>query len=149
MASTRNKNSIGDYQNEIHSYTHASNYMTYDNAGKVENNYFAGDGLLMGRMASENLASNACDIESQLFVVSIPVERSIGKSFEGAFYRESALWRRHGVARWVSWVTRYLGAYTHVVREHVVRGITRGRRRSASGPRIGARPIWVQAHGRH
>jgi|UniRef100_A0A6C0IQF1 hypothetical protein len=67
MASTRNKNSIGDYQNEIHSYTHASNYMTYDNAGKVENNYFAGDGLLMGRMASENLASNACDIESQLF----------------------------------------------------------------------------------
>ena len=81
--------------------------------------------------------------------ISIPVERSIGKSFEGAFYRQSALWRRHGVARWVSWVTRYLGAYTHVVRGHVVRGITRGRCRSTSGPRLGARPIWVQAHGRH
>ena len=81
--------------------------------------------------------------------ISIPVERSIGKSFEGAFYHQSALWRRHGVARWVSWVTRYLGAYTHVVRGHVVRGITRGRCRSTSGPRLGARPIWVQAHGRH
>jgi|UniRef100_A0A6C0IJZ3 hypothetical protein len=67
MASTRNKNSIGDYQREISSYTSASTYMTYDNAGKATTNYLAGDGLLMGRMAPENLASNACDIESQLF----------------------------------------------------------------------------------
>ena len=67
MASTRNKNSIGDYQNEIRSYTHASTYMTYEQSGKPVDNYFAGDGLLMGRMASENLSSNACDVESQLF----------------------------------------------------------------------------------
>ena len=67
MASTRNKNSIGDYQHEIRSYTNASNYMTYEQAGKAPTNHFAGDGLLMGRMAAENLSSNACDIESQLF----------------------------------------------------------------------------------
>lgn len=67
MASTRNKNSIGDYQHEIRSYTNASNYMTYEQSGKAPTNHFAGDGLLMGRMAPENLSSNACDIESQLF----------------------------------------------------------------------------------
>lgn len=66
MSSTRNKNSIGDYQHEIRSYTHASNYMTYQQAGKTPTNHFAGDGLLMGRMAPENLSNNACDIESQL-----------------------------------------------------------------------------------
>lgn len=66
MSSTRNKNSIGDYQHEIRSYTHASNYMTYQQAGKAPTNHFAGDGLLMGRMAPENLSNNACDIESQL-----------------------------------------------------------------------------------
>lgn len=66
MSSTRNKNSIGDYQHEIRSYTHASNYMTYQQAGKAPTNHFAGDGLIMGRMAPENLSNNACDIESQL-----------------------------------------------------------------------------------
>ena len=66
MSSTRNKNSIGYYQHEIRSYTHASNYMTYQQAGKAPTNHFAGDGLLMGRMAPENLSNNACDIESQL-----------------------------------------------------------------------------------
>ena len=66
MSSTRNKNSIGDYQHEIRSYTHASNYMTFQQAGKAPTNHFAGDGLLMGRMAPENLSNNACDIESQL-----------------------------------------------------------------------------------
>ena len=67
MASTRNKNSISDYKHEIRSYTNASNYMTYEQSGKAPTNHFAGNGLLMGRMASENLSSNACDIESQLF----------------------------------------------------------------------------------
>ena len=40
--------------------------MTYEQSGKASTNHFAGDGLLMGRMASDNLSSNACDIESQL-----------------------------------------------------------------------------------
>ena len=52
MSSTRNKNSIGDYQHEIRSYTNASNYTTYEQSGKAPTNHFAGDGLLMGRMAS-------------------------------------------------------------------------------------------------
>ena len=37
MSSTRNKNSIGDYQHEIRSYTNASNYMTYEQSTNLVN----------------------------------------------------------------------------------------------------------------
>ena len=67
MASTRNKNTPGDYKNEQWSNTEQMTYKTYENYGCPTQDHFAGDGLLMGRMAASTLSSNACDIESKLF----------------------------------------------------------------------------------
>jgi hypothetical protein len=67
MASTRNKNTPGDYKLEKKSNNQFIDYNTYTNYGIPMPINFASDGLLMGRMASEQLSNNACDIESQLF----------------------------------------------------------------------------------
>ena len=68
MASTCNKNCPGDYKMEQTKYRENLNYLTDKKNGfSVPNEtLFAGNGLLMGRIASENLAHNACDIESYL-----------------------------------------------------------------------------------
>jgi hypothetical protein len=69
MASTRNKNTPGNYkaeqwsleQNRIHqSYIHAAR-------GQAITNHFAGDGLLMGWMPRTELAHNPVEIESFLY----------------------------------------------------------------------------------
>ena len=69
MTSTRNKNTIGNYELEKWSkerqfqtkvYTHASQ-------GKAVTVHYAGNGLIGGKMHSKDLAHNACDIESFLF----------------------------------------------------------------------------------
>ena len=68
MASTRNRNCPGDYKMEQTQFRENLNYLTEKQNGysvPVET-YYAGNGLLMGRIASENLAHNACDIESYL-----------------------------------------------------------------------------------
>jgi len=69
MASTRNLNTPGDYKMENDMYSKNLNYLIdKDNMyGVAKDTYFAGEGLLMGRIASENLANNYCDIESSLF----------------------------------------------------------------------------------
>ena len=67
MASTRNKNSIGNYKLESNAYQNGLQFMTYETAGKPVVPLLAGDGLLAGRMASNTLSKNACDVESQLF----------------------------------------------------------------------------------
>jgi len=67
MASTRNKNSVGNYTLETNSYQNSLQFMTYETAGKPVVPLHAGDGLLSGRMASNTLSKNACDVESQLF----------------------------------------------------------------------------------
>jgi len=67
MASTRNKNTTGNYNAEQWSLNEQINYNTYKNYGVPQSSYLPGDGLLQGRIASENLSNNACDIESQLF----------------------------------------------------------------------------------
>lgn len=69
MASTRNKNTPGNYHleqwskqkinNELH-YTHQPN-------GKSVMTNHPGDGLLTGKIASCNLSKNFVDIESSLF----------------------------------------------------------------------------------
>jgi hypothetical protein len=68
MASTCNKNSPGDYKMEQDRFRNKMDYLTdkNNNYGVPTQTHFAGDGLLMGRIASENLAHNACDIESYL-----------------------------------------------------------------------------------
>lgn len=69
MASTRNRNTPGDYAREQQSLALRRNYMSYDESsfyGTVQHTYFPGNGLIGMRTASSNLAANACDIESQL-----------------------------------------------------------------------------------
>lgn len=69
MASTRNLNTPDDYSMKQKQYRDKLNYLTdkQNGFGVPKDSYFAGDGLLMGRIASENLDFNSCDIESQLF----------------------------------------------------------------------------------
>jgi hypothetical protein len=67
MSSTRNRNNMADYQQESKSYQHAIDHMTLPISREAATNHFAGNGLLMGRMANHSLSKNACDIESQLF----------------------------------------------------------------------------------
>ena len=66
MASTRNKNTIGDYKLEQQMKVSTTKYSTYEPYSVPTNTYFSGDGLLHGRVAAENLSRNACDIESYL-----------------------------------------------------------------------------------
>jgi len=69
MASTRNKNSLGDYKLEQTAMVKQSEYATYTHGsqGMAIQTNFAGDGLIHGRIASSQLSHNSCDIESFLF----------------------------------------------------------------------------------
>lgn len=69
MASTRNKNTKGDYNGEAHINNNTVDYYTNKHYlyGAPLVNYYPGDGLLHGRVASENLSLNNIDIETQLF----------------------------------------------------------------------------------
>ena len=68
MASTRNKNCPSDYKMEQDQFKNKVDYLTEKKNGYSvpAQTHFAGDGLIMGRIASETLANNACDIESFL-----------------------------------------------------------------------------------
>tara|TARA_Y100000361_G_scaffold5102_1_gene4430 strand:- start:700 stop:1059 length:360 start_codon:yes stop_codon:yes gene_type:complete len=69
MASTSSKNNEGDYLLEQTGNSNFCDYLTSykNNFGTPNVTHFAGDGLLPGRIASNNLSKNYCDIESQLF----------------------------------------------------------------------------------
>jgi|LauGreSuBDMM15SN_2_FD.fasta_scaffold05264_2 hypothetical protein len=69
MASTRNKNTPGNYAMEQWSLHKQYNERTYIHStqGKPIQTNFAGDGLLTGKIAGRDLAKNDCDIESFLF----------------------------------------------------------------------------------
>lgn len=69
MASTRNKNTPGNYAIEQRNNTLTAQYSSYEHAaqGAPVDTYFAGDGLIIGRIAASKLSDNSCDIESQLF----------------------------------------------------------------------------------
>jgi hypothetical protein len=66
MTSTRNKNTPGNYKLETEQNKNIINFNTFNSYGVPLNTYFSGDGLLPGRVASENLSTNSCDIESML-----------------------------------------------------------------------------------
>lgn len=68
MASTRNLNTPGDYKMEQKAFKDKMDYLTdkKNNYGVPKDIYFAGDGLLMGRIASETLSNNYYDVESYL-----------------------------------------------------------------------------------
>ena len=68
MASTRNKNTLGDYALESRENTQFVDKMLYTNSayGFHENTYLPGDGVFASRMTHSQLAYNAVDIESNL-----------------------------------------------------------------------------------
>jgi|UniRef100_A0A6C0LPJ5 hypothetical protein len=67
MASTRNKNTPGDYTAELRSIEQHINYNTYHSYGVPQSTYLPGDGLLQGRVAPDQLSHNSSDIESFLW----------------------------------------------------------------------------------
>ena len=69
MASTRNRNSRGDYRAEMNINQNNVDYLINKgyNYGQPVKTFLPGDGLLQGRVASENLSYNYTDIETQLF----------------------------------------------------------------------------------
>jgi hypothetical protein len=67
MSSTRNKNSVGDYQAEQRALQRQADYFSYVHYAHPENTYFCGDGLVGGgKIGSSQLSNNYCDIESSL-----------------------------------------------------------------------------------
>lgn len=67
MASTRRINNPADYEIEQHSNNNKINYLTTQEYGVPNRTFLPGNGLLQGRVASENISSNGTDIESSLF----------------------------------------------------------------------------------
>ena len=72
MASTRNKNTPGNYCLEQKEYKGSSNYTLYPNSqyGAAYNTQFAGNGLNPGQIPWNKLSYNAADTESFLFGVN-------------------------------------------------------------------------------
>jgi hypothetical protein len=66
MASTRKVNNYDDYLLEQKVNQTTNNYMTYKSYGTNQQTYNPGFGLLPGRLAPTHIASNYCDIESNL-----------------------------------------------------------------------------------
>lgn len=69
MASTRNKNTPGNYFLEKHASIKKQEELMYPHAaqGQAIQTNLPGNGLLSGRYAGRDLAKNDCDIESALF----------------------------------------------------------------------------------
>ena len=69
MTSTRNKNTPGNYASEKWSNMKQHDERMYIHAsqGQAISTQLPGNGLLSGRIAGRDLASNSCDIESALF----------------------------------------------------------------------------------
>jgi hypothetical protein len=66
MTDTRKKSQKGDYELEQQGNTQYSGYLGSRDYSTPAATYFAGNGLLSGRVASVGLANNSCDIESML-----------------------------------------------------------------------------------
>jgi hypothetical protein len=67
MASTRNRNTPGDYKMAMNSDINRCVYLENPLYGAPAQSYLPGHGLLGSKIASSHLSSNACDIESSLF----------------------------------------------------------------------------------
>ena len=72
MASTRNKNTAGNYCLEQREYKGSSDYTLYPNSqyGAAYNTRFAGNGLNPGQIPWNKLSHNAADTESFLFGIN-------------------------------------------------------------------------------
>jgi hypothetical protein len=69
MASTRNKNTPGDYALEKQAIQrqHQERMYIHQSQGQAKQTNLPGNGLLSGKYAARDLAKNDCDIESFLF----------------------------------------------------------------------------------
>lgn len=70
MASTRSRNTYGNYESEQRINNLQNDYMSFEKSsfyGTVPATYFPGNGLIGMKTTGLNLASNSADIESQLF----------------------------------------------------------------------------------
>ena len=72
MASTRNKNTPGNYSIEQLQYKNSSNYTLYPNSqyGAAYNTRLPGNGLLPAQIPGNKLSYNAADTESFLFGIN-------------------------------------------------------------------------------
>lgn len=72
MASTRNKNTPGNYSLEQRQYQGSSTYTLYPNSqyGAAYNTRLPGNGLLAGQVPWNKLSYNAADTESFLFGIN-------------------------------------------------------------------------------
>jgi len=72
MASTRNRNTPGNYCLEQRQYQHSSSYTLYPNSqyGAAYNTRLPGNGLLAGQVPWNKLSYNAADTESFLFGIN-------------------------------------------------------------------------------
>ena len=66
MASTRNKNTPGNYTLEIEGKREQAQYKVNELYSVPKETQFFGDGLLPGRVGPAKLSTNYCDIESDL-----------------------------------------------------------------------------------
>ena len=68
MASTRNRNTTGDYELEKKRYEQQCRYSNGEKSfGLPVQSYFPGHGLMPANICRNELTHNACDVESQLF----------------------------------------------------------------------------------
>ena len=72
MASTRNKNTPGNYNLEQHKYKQFENYTLYPNSqyGMAYDTKLSGNGLNPGQVPWNKMSYNAPDIESFLFGIN-------------------------------------------------------------------------------
>jgi hypothetical protein len=66
MASTRNKNTKGDYNLEQKQYQHSMDHLVYKHFGAPVQTNLPGNGLLAGKVGSMELSNNFADVESSL-----------------------------------------------------------------------------------
>ncbi len=71
MASTRSKNTPGNYASEQTAFSRQFDSVIYSNgaSGQAYQTHFAGNGLLPGKCGSMNLSHNYADVESYLWGV--------------------------------------------------------------------------------
>ncbi len=70
MASTRNRNTPGNYAAETSMYQNRYNFFNYNESsfyGQPQTTHFAGNGLIGMKAPHRNLSDNYCDVESFLF----------------------------------------------------------------------------------
>lgn len=67
MASTRNKNTVGNYEQEQNEKHNLRKYEMYVGSRHNDNPSFAGLGLGVGNYSYNTLTTNSADVESELF----------------------------------------------------------------------------------